>query len=96
MRKGLRSSYPIGLVSQLIKGKDDIVRSVILRTADGEYTRPLSKLIPLELHQEIVPDMQPVDPPNPPVVPTPPPRPRRNAARRAEQFRRDLIEDDLL
>lgn len=91
-----RANYPLGLVTQLIKGNDDVVRSAIVHTADVEYMRPISKLIPLELHHEVIPDVEPIASPIPPAVPNAPPRPKRHAACKAEQLRRDLIDNDLL
>lgn len=92
----IRTHYPLGIVTQVIKGNDGIIRSAIVRTADTEYMRPLSKLIPLELHHELIPEVQPTDPPEPPLVPMAPPRPRRNAAQKAEELRRDLIDENML
>ncbi|XP_066978834.1 uncharacterized protein [Macrobrachium rosenbergii] len=86
----------VQLVTQLIKGNDDVVRSAIVHTADVEYMRPISKLIPLELHHEVIPDVEPIASPIPPAVPNAPPRPKRHAACKAEQLRRDLIDNDLL
>lgn len=91
-----RSDYPLGLVTQLIPGNDNIVRSVVLRTANTVYVRPISKLIPLEIHQEPVPEIEPVVEPNPIAIPIVPHRPKRQATARAEQTRRDLIANNLL
>ena len=83
-------------MTQVIKSNDDIIRSAIVRTGDTEYMRPLSKLIPLELHHELIPEVQPTDPPEPPFLPIAPPRPKRNAAQRADELRRDLISENML
>ncbi|XP_066980874.1 uncharacterized protein [Macrobrachium rosenbergii] len=70
-----RANYPLGLVTQLIKGNDNVVRSAIVHTADVEYMRPISKLIPSELHHEVIPDVEPKESPSPPAVPNASPRP---------------------
>ena len=91
-----RSQYPLGLVIRLIPSADNVTRSAVVRASGTEYVRPLSKLIPLELHHELVPEVQPVIPPDPVPMPAAPPRPKRHAAQRAENLRRDLIDADLL
>ena len=40
----------IGIVEELYKGKDDVVRSVKLRTPKSHTERPIQCLYPLELH----------------------------------------------
>ena len=91
-----RSHYPLGLVLRLIPSTDNVTRSAVIRASGTEYVRPLCKLIPLELHHEVVPEVQPVPLPEPVDMPAAPPRPRRQAAQRAENLRRNLIDADLL
>jgi hypothetical protein len=39
----------LGLVKELVRGKDGLVRSVRIKTRTGETTRPIVKLYPLEI-----------------------------------------------
>ena len=39
-------------MSELVRGKDGLVRSAHIRTRKGETTRPIVKLFPLEEHVE--------------------------------------------
>lgn len=39
--------WPLGRVSEILPGKDGVVRVVKLKTASGELTRPVSKLVVL-------------------------------------------------
>ena len=43
-----RYQWPLGLITETYQGQDGIVRSVQLRTKDGLYTRPISKICLLE------------------------------------------------
>ena len=43
-----RGKWPLGRVTKIKPGDDGEVRVVDVRTKDGEYTRPVSKLYPLE------------------------------------------------
>jgi len=42
-------SWPLGIVEELYTGKDNIVRSVKIRTSTGHYVRPVVKVCPLPL-----------------------------------------------
>ena len=44
-----RTNWKLGLVKELVRGKDGLVRSVKIRTRTGETTRPIIKLYPLEI-----------------------------------------------
>ena len=44
-----REDYPLGIIVEAYKGEDGIVRTVKVKTALREYTRPIVKVIPLEL-----------------------------------------------
>ena len=46
-----RSQYPLGRVIEVFAGDDGIVRSARIKTKLGEYTRPFTKLVPLEIQQ---------------------------------------------
>ena len=107
-----RAQYPLGIITQLIQGNDGVVRSAVVRARNSSFVRPVSKLIPLELHHEETPDIEPVPTPElsglpeaplrprPAVesgdVPSTSGRPKRAAARRADQMRQDLIQETLL
>ena len=43
-----RAQYPLALVSDVKKGRDNLVRSVSLRSRGKTYVRPVSKVIFLE------------------------------------------------
>ena len=48
-----RNQWKIGVVTDLHKGKDGLVRSVSLRISSGsELLRPIEKLYPLEVSSE--------------------------------------------
>ena len=40
-------SYPLGRITEVYKGDDDLVRSAMVKTNLGSYKRPLVKLIPV-------------------------------------------------
>ena len=42
-------NWPMGRISQLLPGADGVVRVVTIRTVNGTFTRPVSKLILLPL-----------------------------------------------
>lgn len=46
-----RTTWKMAVVTDLITGKDGLVRSAAIRTANGSTTRPITKLYPLELNQ---------------------------------------------
>ena len=46
-----RTTWKMAVVTDLIAGKDGLVRSAAIRTANGSTTRPITKLYPLELNQ---------------------------------------------
>lgn len=45
-----RIDWPIGLVTELITGRDSVVRVVRVRTSKGTLTRPVQRIYPLEFH----------------------------------------------
>jgi len=49
-KAGQRNEWPLGLIIETYPGPDGLVRSVKLRTKDGELTRPITKLCLLEAH----------------------------------------------
>jgi hypothetical protein len=50
--KKKRIDWPMGRVIELYPGKDDEVRVVKVRTANGELTRPVKRIYALELSNE--------------------------------------------
>ena len=40
--------WPIGRIEQIHPGRDALVRVVTVRTSSGTYTRPVTKLCPLQ------------------------------------------------
>ena len=47
-----RNVWKLGIVTDLVKGKDDVVRGEKVRTAKGELERAIQRLYPLELSCE--------------------------------------------
>jgi len=45
-----RSVWPIGIVKDVIHGRDGLVRSVVVQTKSSQLTRPISKIVLLEGH----------------------------------------------
>ncbi|XP_068200674.1 uncharacterized protein [Palaemon carinicauda] len=43
-----RYKYPLGIIEQLHAGPDNVIRTAEIRTASGNFTRPLNQVIPLE------------------------------------------------
>ena len=43
-----RGSRPLGLVKDIYVGRDELVRSVRVKTATTEFVRPITKLVVLE------------------------------------------------
>jgi hypothetical protein len=69
-----RNAWKLGIVLDLIKGKDNVVRGAKVQTANGVLERAIQQLYPLELSIE-----ENNWEPNP-SAPTFIPRPRRDAA----------------
>jgi len=44
-----RNHYPLGLVTQVYPGKDDVVRVADVKTSTGMYRRPVVKLGKLDI-----------------------------------------------
>ena len=91
-----RAQYPLAVIESIIPSADKIPRSVVLKTAEGNFIRPLSKVIPLELQRERIPEVQPIPPPDPITIPDPPARPKRRAAQQARKNREKLMKEGLL
>lgn len=47
-----RTTWKIAIVEELIYGRDNLVRSAVIRTNSGVTNRPIVKLYPLEVHHE--------------------------------------------
>ena len=73
-----RARWKLGVITELYRSSDNLVRSVKLRTAKGETTRPICKLYPLEVHADMGHAAKLPSTLEPPVS-----RPRRAAAQRA-------------
>ena len=82
-----RAKWPLGIVEELITGKDDVVRAVKLRAGKSYLERPIQHLYPLELScdkratQEVVL--------NPGALPF---RPKRDAAVAADLRNNDIFQ----
>ena len=44
----VRGKWPLGLIKEVKRGRDGLVRSVLVKTKDSELIRPVTKLVPLE------------------------------------------------
>ena len=95
VEKPNRENWPLGRVLKLNKDQDGIIRSVLVKTSKGEYLRSLDKIVPMEVRSKndiIVNNSIPL--PQEPVIKLT--RPRRQAAARAEEVRRQMIKHDLI
>ena len=43
-----RGKWPLARITKVLPGRDNVVRTVEIKTRDGEYTRPVSSLYRLE------------------------------------------------
>ena len=77
-----RVSWKLALVTSINRGRDGLVRSVNLRTANGTTNRPITRLHPLEVQAKEV-QCNTEDETTTVETPTPVRRPQRDAARRA-------------
>ena len=51
---GPRLKWKMGLITEILEGKDHCIRVVRLKTENGKTTRPVTKLYPLELNAELL------------------------------------------
>ena len=77
-----RVNWKLALVTSINRGRDGLVRSVNLRTANGTTNRPITRLHPLEVQAKEV-QCHAEDETTRVETPTPVRRPQRDAARRA-------------
>ena len=50
-----RGKWPLGIVKELYKGRDGVIRAVKLKTANGHLERAVNHLYPLELSCDVRP-----------------------------------------
>ena len=87
-----RVNWKLALVTSINRGRDGLVRSVNLRTANGTTNRPITRLHPLEVQAKEV--QCPTEAETTTVeTPTPVRRPQRDAARRAMRRIADWTRD---
>ena len=48
-----RGKWPLGQITKIMPGPDEVVRVVEIRTKDGTYVRPVTKLFRLEDNDEV-------------------------------------------
>ena len=53
-----RTYWPMGIIKEIFPGKDDVVRSVLVKTAKGEVIRPVNRICSLEILNN---DSSPID-----------------------------------
>ena len=88
-----RNCWPLGIVEQLIEGRDGVVRGARLRAGRSHLQRPIQHLYPLELlcdKENVQRNMTPLDP-TAPVF-----RPRRDAAVAASLRMQEVAEEEEL
>ena len=88
-----RNCWPLGIVEQLIEGRDGVVRGARLRAGRSHLERPIQHLFPLELscdRENVQRDTTPLNP-TAPVF-----RPRRDAAVAARFRMQEVAEDEEL
>ncbi|XP_064082904.1 uncharacterized protein LOC135198861 [Macrobrachium nipponense] len=91
--KGYRSLLSLGKVTQLFPSSDGVIRSVEVRVNNKLYMRSITKLVLLELPERKFECVVTQEPDSVPLNGT---RPRRAAAIRCDQERKDLISMDVL
>lgn len=87
-----RSFWPLGIVEQLIAGRDGVVRGAKLRVGRSHVERPVQLLYPLELSCDEDNNREPAVTLNPDAAVF---RPRRDAAAAAELRMRDIVQAEL-
>ena len=85
-----RAKWPLGIVENLYKGRDDMIRAVRLRAGKTFLERPPTHLYPLELSCDRK-RKKPSEPLNPTV---PPFRPTRDAAAAASQRIQEIMNNE--
>ncbi|XP_066958892.1 uncharacterized protein [Macrobrachium rosenbergii] len=91
--KGYRYLLSLGKVTQLFPSSDGVIRSVEVRVNNKLYMRSITKLVLLELPEREFDSVVTQEPDSVPLTGT---RPRRAAAIRCDQERKDLISMDVL
>ncbi|XP_028413930.1 uncharacterized protein LOC114536783 [Dendronephthya gigantea] len=84
-----RNLWKMGVVEELIRGRDDVVRGAKIRTPNGILERAIQQLYPIELSCDLPPPTT-LNPDTPPFQP----RPKRDAAAAAAIRLRDQAEED--
>ncbi len=86
-----RNQWKLGIVEELLPGKDGVVRAVRLRAGRNQLERPVQHLYPLELSCDIERSKETKLNPETPAF-----RPRRVAAEVAKLRISDIAEEDEL
>ena len=89
--RGHRSLLSLGRIHKLLPASDGIVRSVEVKTAGRAYIRPITKLIHLEMSQD-----EAVKLPLKEIGLPTPVRPKREAARRCDAARKQLVASEAI
>lgn len=90
-----RINWPLARVTRLVFGNDGFVRSAEIKTKNGTTNRPITKLYPLEVRVEDVPDQKNIsaNESSPRDQPMTSARPQRQAAVRAKEKIANLLND---
>ena len=98
--KHSRESWPLGRITKVNKDNDGVLRSIVIKTQNGEFLRTPDKIVPLELNprrDNPTPTVEPLSEPiASDIITKSQERPKRKAALEAEKERRKLIKDAML
>jgi len=56
-----RVRWKLAVIKEVVKGGDGLIRSAVIRTANGVTNRPITKLYPMEITATVVPESSPQD-----------------------------------
>ena len=84
-----RNTWKLGVIIEIISGKDAVVRGARVKTVKGTLERPIQQLYPLELNCDETNFRKPN-----PQAPTFVPRPKRDAAEAAKLRIEQEAKDD--
>ena len=54
-----RLHWKLAVIKEVVKGKDGLIRSAVIRTTNGVTNRPITKLYPMEITETVAPESTP-------------------------------------
>ena len=54
-----RLHWKLAVIKEVVKGKDELIRSAVIRTTNGVTNRPITKLYPMEITETVAPESTP-------------------------------------